>query len=250
MQAPADVTDAVWAYNNPSFYREMEDPTGTDLDKQLVVGNSVQVKYGDTKALEIVKEFTGSIPPGVENDTFRMFLTEEIGTEKHKFSDRIYTLWEKQADGSWVELYPDQLKTTGADGTVILKAGQKAVFDGIPGGSEIVVTEEESPFWKVTDERTNSTTVYTITMKNEFRPVLYAMKDIEKLPDTDKAQNAIKNDTFKFQLKINDEPAAKVTYWYVSNIRTDGGIPTRVKDKEDGQTDENGYFTLKYGAEQ
>ena len=249
MKAPADPSGATWTYNNPSFYREMVVPEG-DRDKQLVIGNSVQVKYGDKKTLEIKKEFKGDVPDDVKNDIFTLYLTETIGSgdyeETHKFSDRVYKLYTWK-DNEWVQESENKILTTGADGIVTLKAGQKAVFEDIASASVISVTEEESPFWDATITKNTDNDPYTFVIQNEFRPVLYVQKNIDKIPDTERGKAALENDEFTFQVTVNGNPAADVPFWYVQNVRTDGGIPQRVPDTVPGKTDENGKFTLKYG---
>ena len=140
-----------------------------------------------------------------------------------------------------------EIKTTGADGMIVLKAGQKAVFSGISSASDIIVEEDESPFWNPIVERKDTGDLYTIDVQNEFCPVLYVTKRVSSTPPTTKGQLAVENDVFKFQLTINGVPAKNIPFWYVNSIRTDGGAPDRMKDKATGSTDENGYFTLKCG---
>lgn len=70
MRAPAEQPEALYAYNNPSFYSVH---TGTDT-AALVEGNSVRVGIKEAETLEIVKVFGEYAPEAVRDTSFEFLL--------------------------------------------------------------------------------------------------------------------------------------------------------------------------------
>lgn len=251
MQAPEDVPeDQNYAYNNASFYSVQEN-TGVDTEA-YVEGNSARVSLGREEILEVSKEFAGEIPSAVQENTFEIHLYEEVnGTIP--FANKEYQLW-KLENGEWVQ-ETSRLYATDGSGILTLKEGEKAVFPEVPDAGRIQVEEEENPFWEpgVTDTETeeNGRTVRRVTIANTYRPVLYAQKETQAVPEgVDVSGEAF---TFQLSVKIGEgsyEPLSGAKFWYVDSVRTDGGIPDKVTSlgsRGEGQTDENGQFTIHPG---
>ena len=251
MQAPEDVPEEQnYAYNNASFYSVQEN-TGVDTEA-YVEGNSARVSLGREEILEVSKEFAGEIPSAVQENTFEIHLYEEVnGTIP--FANKEYQLW-KLENGEWVQ-ETSRLYATDGSGILSLKAGEKAVFPEVPDAGRIVIEEEENPFWEpgVTDTETeeNGRTVRKVTIANTYRPVLYAQKETQAVPEG----VDVSGEAFTFQLSVKTgegsyEPLPEAEFWYVDSVRTDGGIPNKVTSlgsRGEGQTDENGEFTIHPG---
>ena len=76
------------------------------------------------------------------------------------------------------------LYATDGSGYLTLRADEKAVFKDLPDAGRIHVEETESPFWDTETETAwagegEPGAVRTVTVKNAYRPVLYAQKDLE-----------------------------------------------------------------------
>ena len=139
---------------------------------------------------------------------------------------------------------------------VLLKSRQKAVFYS-ESAKNLAFEEEENPFWKAEAEKTESEAsagqeaVTRWLFTNEYRPVLYAQKKLEAVPDDVDAGDA----AFTFQILTRNEdgemqPLADAEFWYVDSARTDGGIPSKVTDLGEngvGYTDQDGKFTIQEG---
>ena len=252
MKAPDEMPaeGIIYAYNNPSFYSFH---TGTETP-QTVEGNSVKVSMGEAETLEVIKEFSGEVPEEMADTEFRFCLYQEQDKSQIPFANQEYELYKMQ-DGKWVQ-QTGRLYATDGSGYLTLRADEKAVFKDLPDADRIHVEETESPFWD-TETKTAWTgkgepgAVRTVTVKNAYRPVLYAQKNLEAVPDgVDVSQ-----DEFTFQIKVKDsdgdwQPLSNTEFWYVDSVRTDGGIPQKVEslgDNGTGETNEEGSFTIREG---
>lgn len=251
MQAPDIISETErYAYNNPSYY-SVQTGNGTE---GYTEANSVRVELGTEDTLEIVKEFAGEIPKGVENAGFEFTLYEEVNGHQTGFANKVYQLWEL-TDGEWVQ-NTDRIYATDSSGILTLRADEKAVFTKLPDAGRIRVEEEENPFWETeTSERVisgeNNGIIRTVTVKNTYRPVLYAQKRLQAVPeDVD-----VSDRKFTFQVRVKGEngswtPLSDAEFWYVDSVRTDGGIPQKVTNlgtEGTGRTDRNGQFTIRQG---
>ena len=252
MKAPDEMPaeGIIYAYNNPSFYSFH---TGTDTP-QTVEGNSVKVSMGEAETLEVIKEFSGEVPEEMADTEFRFCLYQEQDGGQIPFANQEYELYKRQ-DGKWVQ-QTGRLYATDGSGYLTLRADEKAVFKDLPDAGRIHVEETESPFWDTETETAwtgegEPGAVRTVTVKNAYRPVLYAQKDLEAVPD---GVN-VSQDEFTFQIKVkgsdgNWQPLSNTEFWYVDSVRTDGGIPQKVEslgDNGTGETDEEGRFTISEG---
>lgn len=241
MKAPASGNGATWAYNNPSFFRT--EPY-SEKDTALVEGNSVKVRLAPANKLEVVKAFknVNQVPTDRRDDVFTFELTENVGgSDPVKFANRRYTLWQLNGK-TWTEISDGQIHATDMNGTVKLKAGQKAVFEDIPAADSISVKEKESIFWETETEAKDANGVRTVTVRNIFRPPLYVQKKLQSTPG---GSFTGKDDVFTFQLFRNGKPAAGVPYWYVDRVY--GGTPKQATGHNgghEGKTDAEGKFKI------
>ena len=244
MTAPdAMPEDAVWAYNNPSFYSEVIPSGGSGRTPQSVIGNSVKVRMGEPKNIEVIKEIANKddAPDTALKQSFEFSLYEKEGSTKVPYANKEYRLYTLNGKDKWVT--DGHIYATDVNGRLWLQDGQKALFTDIADVTRIFVEETENPFWatEMNEEDTDEVMSYRFT--NTFRPVLYVRKTTSGVPD---GYN-ISSDEFTFQAFINDEPARNVPYWFVDNAYTDGRLPNHLTDREDGVTDDQGYFTIHAG---
>lgn len=241
MKAPMELEEgAVWAYNNPSFYRKIVDD---DLDRQTVVGDSVRIRLGNIETLEVIKEYEdeSQVPETLKtkNQEFEFYAYNIIDGEEENqrmpFAITEYSLYTLDEKKEWQK--DPEKHATDASGRFYLRVGQKAVFENVPDASRIKITESEDPFWEalISSEKSGSKT--TVTVRNKAVPVVYFQKKAANgTPET--------NDEFRFKLTVNDKPASNVTYWLVDHPYMDGRIPEK---QGEGQTNENGEFSLHAG---
>lgn len=245
MKAPAEKPAKTYAYNNPSFYSYAVETKTADT----VEGNSVKVSVGEKENLEIVKEFKGDVPEQVRDAEFEFYLYQEEGLEQIPFANQEYQLW-KKVEGKWVQ-QSDRLYSTDSGGCLRLHADEKAVFSDLPDAERIRVEEAENPFWEVEAKDETAAdeggTTRTVTMYNTYRPVLYAQKFLQAVPEGVDTSD----DVFTFQISVKNTeeeetytPLSNTDFWYVDSVRTDGGIPQKLGE---GTTDENGQFQIREG---
>ena len=247
MKAPDAIPEepVFYAFNNPSYYSYgVETQTGGTVE-----GNAVKVGIGEIKSFEIAKEFEGEIPGSMQNTAFEFHLYQEDADERVNFSNREYQLFRKDAEGNYQEV-KGQIYATDAGGCLTLRAGEKAVFSGLPEADLIHAEETENPYWKAETREKEENNIRTITVTNTYRPVLYAQKKLMASPDS----LDISKEEFTFQLLAGKDgelrPVADAEFWYVDSVRTDGGIPNKVTglgNNGTGMTNENGQFTIHAG---
>ena len=260
MKAPKNAEpQKPYAYNNPSYY---SCPTNTSKPAEMVVGNSVRVELEQKKKnLEISKKFKNKedIPEKLLDQEFEFTVTyPPINEGKENeyyppFAYQVYTLWQWKGD-QWTEVPDGQVRTTDKEGRFFLHDGEKAVFKDVRGGEDLLVTEEESPFWKQewTDNKGEETDLRVVECVNSYRPVLYIQKKTQAVP-TDKKEE-VKKQTFAFEVKasyINAEGNTvdqkfdeNTVYWLVDSACTDGGIPNKIKE---ANFDKDGLLHLHEG---
>ena len=246
MKAPENTENgAIYAYNNPVFYSV----TGMNGAESVytVSGNSVKVSLGGSGILEIEKQFVKEVPDAVKAEEFEFYLTR-IEDDAPKYANQEYQLWRTKDDGTWEQV--TGIYATDANGKLVLRAGEKAVFLRVKDVAQIRVEEEENPFWEA--EQTDATTSEdgiekrVVQVRNTYRPVLYVQKKLLAVPEGDAAAE----DIFTFQLLADGEPYAHREFWYVDSVRTDGGIPQKVTASGQngiGKTDSDGRFQIKAG---
>ena len=147
------------------------------------------------------------------------------------------------------QLVTDELQHTGTDGTFLLKAGQTAVFIGLPKGTEYGVRETSSgEYIQLVPEsgegytgKTVTDTVEMIPFVNGDNPRVFPYQIMVKkiLTDNSEDQSAPKDADFTFRISVLDEdgnaqPLNKGAY----DIVDGSGVSTYT-------TDENGVFTIK-----
>lgn len=190
----------------------------------------------------------------MKNNSFEFYLyqesnwndnkeTEEIETNKINFANKVYKLYVKNESSEWVK--SDGLYATDANGMFTLHTDEKAVFEDLPDASSIIVEEEDNIFWESTINKTETTTkddttVYTHTVSNRYRPILYLQKQLKSVPDG----LDVSNYEFTFQILADGESLANTEYWYVDKALTNGGIPNKIGT---GTTDKNGCVKIKAG---
>lgn len=276
-------TGATWAYNNSicsSTNADMgEDGEYTEWSPQFSTSDATRLRLRDSEKIYIEKQFkdASAVPDAYKDTSFAIKVeqtldpkTSEDGKEDISqytaYANQPYVLYEKNADGEWVQV--DQiLHATDVKGCVYLKAGQRAELI-VSDKAEYKVTEVENPFWKpeykmetetkpVLDESGNPevdedgqpkmTSEDHYTVSNEYRPVVYAQKTVIGCP------TEIKNDKehplifhFKLEVKPNGaedfEPVSDQEYWVVDSAYGDN--PTKLAS---GIIGENGEFTIRPG---
>lgn len=250
-----------YTYNNPAFYSCPDN----NRSPEMVAGDSVRVELAqEKKDLELLKEFGNpqDVPEELKDQEFVFTITYPVineGTPNEEyppFAYQVYTLHRKDAEGNWNPVNDGQVRTTDKEGKLTLHAGEKAVFKDVRGAEELIVTEEESPFWKTekTDnkETASNEEAFVVSFTNTYRPVLYIQKKTQAVPEDKKEE--VKEHTFFFEVKasyINAEGeevqqsfGTDTTYWLVDAARTDGGIPNKLEEKN---FNADGYLELKPG---
>lgn len=260
MKAPNEADpQKPYTYNNPSYY---SCPTNTSRPAEMVVGNSVRVELEQKKMdLEIIKKFKTpeDVPQKLRYHEFEFTVTyppinAETKNEYYPpFAYQVYTLWQLK-DGKWTEIKDGQVRTTDKKGRFFLKDGEKAVFKDVRGGEDLLVTEEESPFWKQEweDNKGTDQVLRVVECANSYRPVLYIQKKTQAVPADKKEE--VKKHTFAFKVDASyiNEQGEKVEqrfdknteYWLVDAARTDGGIPNKLSSKK---FDQEGLLYLHEG---
>lgn len=245
MQAPSeDVKNDSHAYNNPYYCSTTGDGT-----IQTLSGNITSVRLYGMEEVEVIKEFIGDIPEDVADTSFEFYLTQVENKTLSKFSNREYQLYRKNG-AIWERQGEGRIYATDADGRLVLREGEKAVFQ-VADADRIQAEEEENPYWQVEKtaewiELAGSLRRHAFTFTNAYRPILYVQKKVESVPqgvDTS-------DDTFTFQVFADGEPLANAEFWYLDCVRLDGGSPNRVKSLGNtgiGTTDAEGRFTIKAG---
>ena len=220
MIAPDEMPeDSVWAYNNAAYYAYN---TGTDT-KFTASGNSVRVKMVEARKLELEKELTEDVPAERRNDEFKFFLTWLEDGEP--YAEKEYYLYNKNEDGEWI--LQSGLHATDADGSLFLKEGQKAVFEGIDA-ENIKIEEEQSLRWTLEDdpelEGVITDGARTVLATNYFHPMFYVQKTVAGYPK-DKIDE-INETGFKFRLTREDgSPVANKEFYVTTRANTNGGEP-------------------------
>lgn len=253
MKAPTEgVENNAYTYNNVSYYSV---PTNSSDVGTIASGNSTSVKLYGMDELEVVKEFGEGVPVEMEKTSFVFNLTEEIkeGEEPIKFAYKEYQLWKKnESSGKWEYQNDGKNYGTDAEGRLFLHAGEKAVFQ-LANAEHIHVEEQENPYWKVekskdeTIKRTDTIDLRTVIFTNTYRPILYVKKAVSSKSVPQGVD--ISGKTFTFRVYADGKPLANSEFWYFDDIRTDGGIPNRVKalgsdEYKTGTTNEDGEFTI------
>lgn len=260
MKAPKEADPRKpYTYNNPSYY---SCPTNTSRPAEMVVGNSVRVELEQKKMdLEIIKKFKTpeDVPQKLRYHEFEFTVTYppiNTGTKNvyyPPFAYQVYTLWQLK-DGKWTEIKDGQVRTTDKKGRFFLKDGEKAVFKDVRGGEDLLVTEEESPFWKQEweDNKGTDQALRVVECANSYRPVLYIQKKTQAVPADKKEE--VKKHTFAFKVDasyINEQGETveqifdnNTEYWLVDAARTDGGIPNKLSSKK---FDQEGLLYLHEG---
>lgn len=237
------------ATNSPYYYsRPAEELTGKALS-----GSPATVGLKADNTLEIIKEFKGNIPSAVKDSTFRFSLYERDSEgQKKRFAFQEYTLYKYDTALGWVK-QTDELHATTKEGYLELKAGEKAVFEHVPDAGRIEVEERENIFWK--SEQTNldanvsNGQKRTVTFTNSYRPVLYVQKGLEGVPDD------VDVSEYEFTFKIETlegsgwVPLKESEFYYVEQVRTDGGIPTQINGSY-GTSGKTGPITIQKGTEE
>ena len=262
MRAPQEVdAQKPYTYNNPAFYSCPDN----NRSPEMVAGDSVRVELAqEKKNLEIIKEFGNpqDVPEELKDQEFVFTITYpainegEPNEEYPPFAYQVYTLFQETEDGTWTEVNDGQVRTTDKEGKLTLHAGEKAVFKDVRGVDDLIITEEESPFWKVdwTDSKESDpdAPARVVSFTNTYRPVLYIQKKIQAVPEDKKEE--VKEHTFVFEVKASykDDDGKEVQqefkegdiYWLVDAARTDGGIPNKLAEKK---FNADGYLELKPG---
>ncbi len=234
MTAPAmsEADGKTDATNSPYYYSRPADAAeGTALS-----GSPASVSLKADNTLEVIKEFKGNIPSAVKDSLFRFTLYEkDENAQKKVFAFQEYTLWKYDTALGWVE-QTDGLHATTKDGYLELKAGEKAVFEEVPDAGRIIVEEKENIFWK--SEKTDleaspsNNQTRTVTFTNSYRPVLYVQKGLEGVP----ADVEVSEYEFTFKIETYEGgkwiPLTESEFYYVDQVRTDGGIPTQIANKK------------------
>ena len=84
MQAPDNGgTEALYAFNNPSYYSAPADETAEGTTGTTQTGDSVRVRLGAEYSLEVSKEFEGEVPQELQKQafTFRLYREEAVKDE-------------------------------------------------------------------------------------------------------------------------------------------------------------------------
>lgn len=237
MTAPASVAAGkVYAYNNAAFYSYNIDTKNDSLES----GNATKVKLAETGVLEVIKEFDGEVPANAQNWEFLFKAYSLEGTKQEVYANKKYELYKKDVAGEWEK--QKGLYATDVKGEFYLKADEMAMFTDSLKAVDLIIEEENNPFWKVELSETGTKDNRTLTFKNRYQSVLYAQKKLAAVP-AEKSMEA-KETEFTFKLSFDGVPAADAKFYYVDKARTDGGIP---KILGDGQTDANGEFKIKQG---
>ena len=252
-----------YAYNDAFYY-----PNGS---KNKSVSPITKVAIGLASYYAVEKEFAkeDEVPHALKDEDFEFHMT----LDGSAYRDQQYTLYEKDGSGLWVEKDPTILHATDGNGVFTLKAGQKAEFkvNTTIRDNGVEVEETENPLWKsekvtinaADNAETKAAKTTTVLFKNTYRPVLYFAKKFASLPQDADKLSKIDNEEFEFQIEKYDKEAnsyspVKMTYWYVDQVRLDGGAPKKVaadgKDTElngdspkDHETSDDGKFKLKRG---
>ncbi len=261
MKAPKTADEQKpYTYNNSSYYfRPQRSATA-----EMAVGNSVRVELEqEKKDLELIKKLANpeDVPESLRNQEFCFTITYpalgEEGTDKEypPFAYQAYTLY-REKDGAWTEV-DDQVRTTDKEGKLTLYDGEKAVFKNVRGCANLIVTEEESPFWKPrwTDSKDTepSSAKRVVEFTNTYRPVLYIQKKTQAVPE-EKKEEVKEKHTFAFEVNasyINKEGKEihqtfdeNTVCWLVDAARTDGGAPNKLGERN---FNEEGVLELKDG---
>lgn len=252
-----------YAYNDAFYYQ--------NGSENKSVSPITKVAIGLASYYAVEKEFTkeDEVPQALKDADFEFHVT----LDGSAYRDQQYTLYEKDGSGLWVEKDPTILHATDGNGVFTLKAGQKAEFkvNTTIRDKGLEVEETENPLWKsekktskATDNaETKAAKTTTVLFKNTYRPVLYFAKKFASLPQDADKLSKIDNEEFEFRIeKYNKETntysPVEMTYWYVDQVRLDGGAPKKVaadgKDTEpngdspeDHKTSDDGKFILKRG---
>lgn len=238
LKAPEIPQNAVYAYNNASFYSVSEGLTETETISQMVVGNSTRVKLEECSTLEIIKEVTGEVPDCGEKEAFlfHVSFSDEDG-KKVPYASREYVRY-FQAEGQWMR--KEGIFATDGQGRLYLQAGEKAVFTEKAGVSGLSVSEEPSLFWDtgITEKITGE--IRQLIFQNTYRPVLYLEKKLTGIPKG----KGLTEDEFHFQVLCGGEPAAEKEFWYVDQAAVYGTVPNMLAV---GETDVNGVVSIHAG---
>lgn len=258
MKAPEILEEKnIYTYNNPAYYSCPDNSKAPEM----VAGNSVRVELvSKVKNLEVTKEFENldEVPAIMRKQDFVFTITYPEVKEGDKtvyppFAYQVYTLYRKNESGIWQEEADGQVHTTDKEGKITLYAGEKAVFKDVPGADSLIVTEEESPFWKVKMEENKDSQENTRVVKfeNTYQPVVYIQKKIQGVPEEKKEK--VKEHSFVFQIEashmngeteIRQEFKKGTEFWLVDIARTDGGIPNKTGVR---YFEEDGLIRLKPG---
>lgn len=205
---------------------------GERVRKGAVKAPFTSVRYTNTQASFVVSK---SLMEGTSEDDFTFTL---LNNKNNVWNEAQYYLY-----GSDGKLLSADRKQTGTDGRFQLKAGQAAVFVGIPAGTvyqvkeepqagyvqRIPVSEEGYTDMAVTDS------VEELTFMNEALDTAGALSVLKKVQSTT-GEDPLEVDEFTFILKKKDGQAPVKDAVYAVTV---GDSESTFK------TDEEGRFTLK-----
>ncbi len=257
MKAPEIGTEGQdgYAYNCPAYASTVGSGTAA-MDNDIRFGDSTKVSRKKAAGLEVIKKFGSEVPDSVKDTTFEFILTDKRQKDPKPFSYQVYKLYRKDADGNWKE-QQGQYATDG-DGLLTLRADEKAEFEKVADLQNIEVKEKENIFWKSETEdqsadETEGNRVVTVT--NAYRPVLYVRKQLEGVPQELRSAPDWESSypfTFQVQAELEGDSAtpAERDFYYVKEVRTDGGVPridTSKGKNGKGTLEEDGTFTIYQG---
>lgn len=203
---------------------------GDPVRKGAVKAPSTSVYYTNARASFVVSK---SLVEGTTEDDFTFTL---LNNKNNVWSGAEYYLY-----GTDGKLLSGDIQQTGADGTFQLKAGQAAMFIGIPAGTVYHVKEE-----------TKGGYIQRIPVSEAGYTNMVVTDSVEKLPFVNEQVNMtgilsvskkiqsvtgeepLQSDTFTFVLKEGDTPVQNAVY-----AITQGDSESTLK------TDKDGQFTLK-----
>lgn len=280
MTAPAEMlADAVakYSYNSPLYDSTgvSQNANGEDVEQRNGVRRGGAVKVSLTEGrevLEVIKEVANlsDVPEDSRNTSFDFQIKDAEGKT---YGTKQYRLYAKSG-GGWKE-QTDRVYTTSSTGHFSLKADERAVFSNVIDAEGMTVTETPNVFWNSTEKEpvvwpagtdgegnpTPKTVVRTIS--NEFRRVLYVKKTVAGVPDSIREDTDRAVDSFLFTVEKKSGGLLKriadfftgtdgyelingLNYYYVDQVRTDGGIPNIIEvDGKKGGIITDGKVSLR-----
>ena len=220
-------------------YEITEEPTegwrtvGNPVQQGAVKGPITTVHYTNAKASFVVSK---TLENGISEDSFTFTLTNN---KNNVWKNASYYLYE--ANGKLVD---KDVKTTGDDGTFQLKAGQSAMFIGMPAGTVYSVKEDaKAGYVQKVPTTVEGYTNMVVTDSVEKLIFVNALADtkgilsVTKKVQSTTGEEPLQADTFTFVLKTNGEEQTPVPDAIYSVAQ--GEEESTFKTNKDGQ------FTLK-----